>query len=380
MSALGEFIGPGDDGPQDPWAASNPLVGTGVSPVGRRTKRAMKGKAGVNPDRPPSSLRKLSPRALLPPAARLRTLSTDEAQRLERLISEPHECVYDASFALASGERAYAAPLPDGALSGIVAPVDARLLDDGVAEDAAARRKRLLPRGLTREQEHLLFMRMNYARYRLMRLLRAARGARLTLAAARDALTWDERARELRDAIVQANLGLVPTMIERSRVVGLDFSELISEGQLALLRSVSKFDCRRGFKFSTYACRAILSSISRSVALTIRHRNHFPAEFDPEMQKGDALERRRAEIDGDFAAELNRILAANLAELTDAEKRVLRERFGVTGGARPREEPRPKTLRQVAALFGVTKERVRQIQNKALDKIKAKLEEKVFAA
>lgn len=291
---------------------------------------------------------------------------------MERILREPLECVVHPSFKLRSAESQYGRP--------VTAEPARPPAEDDPDEDAQSRRKRSLPRGLSRERERELFLALNYARYRTMRLLRANRGARLTREAARELLRWDEQTRAARDLVVQANLGLVPTMIERSRITGVDFSELISEGQLALLRAVSKFDCSRGFKFSTYACRAILSSISRSVALTARHRNLFPTEFDPELQRSDELERRREMMEENFVAELNEILARNLAELTTAEKRVLVERFGVPGEAGGTGTSRPKTLRQVAALFGVTKERVRQIQNKALSKLRQALEERLFAA
>jgi RNA polymerase primary sigma factor len=319
-----------------------------------------------------SNVAKLQPSSKLPPGGVLRGFTADEVGRLERILREPLECVVHPSFKLRSAEAQYGRP---------VAPEPVRAAPgDDFGEDVQARRKRSLPRGLTREKERELFLALNYARYRTMRLLRASRGVRLTREAARELLRWDEQTRAARDLVVQANLGLVPTMIERSRITGVDFSELISEGQLALLRAVSKFDCSRGFKFSTYACRAILSSISRSVALAARHRNLFPTEFDPELQRSDELERRREVMEENFVTELNEILARNLAELTTAEKRVLVERFGVPGEAGRTATARPKTLRQVAALFGVTKERVRQIQNKALSKLRHALEERLFAA
>lgn len=314
-------------------------------------------------------LRKHTPRCGLPAPSVLKRFAPADRVRLERILGETLECVVDPSFALRSAEALHGQPLPEE-------PPRESDEGDGV-------RRRSLPRGLTREQERDLFLRFNYARYRMMRILRAHRGARLSSRAAVELLSWEALARAARDRIVQHNLGLVPTMIERARITGVDFSELISEGQMALLRSTGKFDCSRGFKFSTYACRAILSSISRSVALTVRHRNHFPTEFDPDLQRGDELERRRETIEGDFVVELNAVLAANLADLTSAEKRVLMERFGVVprGASRARKaEPRPKTLRQVAQIFGVTKERVRQIQNKALSKLRSALEDRVFAA
>jgi RNA polymerase sigma factor (sigma-70 family) len=320
-------------------------------------------------------IRKLVPSAKLPVAGTLRSFSATDVERLEHALVEPLECVYDASFRLRAAEEEHTRPL---------AAIEAVARDVGgyEARGGRSRRRRMLPRGLSRAEEQALFLRYNYARYRLMRVLRAYRGKRLTGRAAHEVLRWEGLARESRDRIVQHNLGLVPTMIERSRITGVDFGELISEGQFALLRAASKFDASRGFKFSTYACRAILSSISRSVALTVRHRNHFPTEFDPDLQKSDELERRREAVAGDFVSELNEILAANLAELTSAEKRVLFERFGVSG-KRPRmgvQVAQTKTLRQVAEMFGVTKERVRQIQNKALHKLRDALQQRVFAA
>jgi RNA polymerase sigma factor (sigma-70 family) len=224
-----------------------------------------------------------------------------------------------------------------------------------------------------------LFQRYNYCRYRIMKILRAHAGKRLSASATRELLRWDQVALDVRDEIVQANLGLVPSMVERSRLTGVDFAELISEGQLALLRSVDKFDCTRGFKFSTYACRAILTSISRAVALMARHRAQFPAEYDPDLQKNDSIEVRREDTEATCIRELANILRENSAELTATERRVLSERFGVRGG-RKKGGADPKTLRQVAEIFGVTKERVRQIQNKALAKLRTVLDGQAFAA
>jgi len=234
-------------------------------------------------------------------------------------------------------------------------------------------------RSLSRDQEVELFLRYNYCRYRMMRILKAHAGKRLSATATRSLLKWDQAALDARDEIVQANLGLVPSMVERSRLTGVDFAELISEGQLALLRSVDKFDCLRGFKFSTYACRAILTSISRAVALMARHRAQFPTEYDPGLQKSDVLETRREDVEASCIQELAGILADNSADLTVTERRVLSERFGVRGARKKKSGSDSKTLRQVAEVFGVTKERVRQIQNKALAKLRIVLDEEAFA-
>jgi RNA polymerase sigma factor (sigma-70 family) len=121
-----------------------------------------------------------------------------------------------------------------------------------------------------------------------------------------------------------------------------------------------------------------LTSISRAVALMARHRARFPTEYDPDLQKSDVLETKRDDVEALCIRDLAGILASNSAGLTVAERRVLSERFGMRNGGKKAASD-PKTLRQVAEVFGVTKERVRQIQNKALAKLRQALDEQVFA-
>ncbi len=115
---------------------------------------------------------------------------------------------------------------------------------------------------LRADQEAVLFLRYNYARYRLARLL-AAQQRRKSLTRTSQMILWHTRAAEVQAAIVRANMALVLAMAKQTRIPNVEFSELVSEGNMALLRSVEKFDVARGFKFSTYACRAILKSFNR---------------------------------------------------------------------------------------------------------------------
>ena len=296
----------------------------------------------------------------------MRQLSASEVQRLRLRLAELLEYIHSPVFTRRGAAERFAQTIR-ASRTWTPRSVGTRL---GVG--------RAKSHSLSREKEVELFLCYNYCRYRIMRILKAHAGKRLTAAVTRELLQWDQAALDVRDKIVQANLGLVPSMVERSRLTGVDFAELISEGQLALLRSVDKFDCSRGFKFSTYACRAILTSISRTVALMARQRARFPTEYDPDLQKSDFLEARREELWGVCVNELSNILADNAADLTPTERQVLSERFGVKGRRR-KGSADPKTLRQVAEVFGVTKERIRQIQNKALAKLREVLDEQVFA-
>ena len=219
---------------------------------------------------------------------------------------------------------------------------------------------------------------MNYTRLWINRLHAAYAGKRLRASAARRLLAWHYRELDLRALIVRLNMPLVLAMAKRTRLNSLDFNELISEGNMALLRSVDKFDCGRGFKFSTYSCRAILKSFSRVAMRASRYRGRFPAEFDPALEADDYVEKKRADVVEDCVDELKHILVKNQADLSDVERTVILERFALAG---PHSETAvPKTLEQVGLIIGLTKDRVRQIQNKALRKIRTALEDSYLAA
>ena len=235
---------------------------------------------------------------------------------------------------------------------------------------------------LTAAQERVIFLQYNYVRYRVCRLRdQLQESAEIDPALAREMLDWDRKALELREHIAQINLALVLAMAKRTRMNEMDFGDMVSEGNMALLRAIDKFDAARGFKFSTYGCRAILKAFSRAGVKLSRYRGLFPTDYDPSMERSDYSETRRAEHELDCADEVKMIFQRNIAELTDIEREVIEHRFNVLEGPANGSKPEPKqlTLEQVGKLIGVTKERVRQIQNKALEKMRLTLEDGYLA-
>ena len=227
---------------------------------------------------------------------------------------------------------------------------------------------------LTATEEVRLFRQLNFCRYKVSRLTRRLkRGGRSRAELLRKMILLQKITLKVRNRIVEANLPLVISMAKRSRN-GADFSDLISEGNVALLRAVDKFDCARGFKFSTYACRAILKSFTRMSLKASRYRSRFPTEYDPALEKSDWTETRRAAHREGILGELQTVLKPDHNDLAPVEQQVLHARFGL--GRRHG----PMTLEQVGREIGVTKERVRQIQNKALAKLKEELEQVVFSS
>jgi RNA polymerase primary sigma factor len=227
------------------------------------------------------------------------------------------------------------------------------------------------------ERERYLFLRYNYCRRKVFQILARHNNTRLSADETQEVLKWEHASRNTLGEIVRENVPLVLAMAKRTRIVGVDLTDLISEGNLALLRSVGKFDHSRGYKFSTYACRAILKSFSRVATRTARYRGHFPTEFDPDLEKGNYLEQRRYAVEEDCVSELRSVMEGNGANLSDVERAVIRARFALAGD--DDAEHRAKTLEQVGEMIGVTKERVRQIQNKALGKLRSALEDGVLA-
>lgn len=293
----------------------------------------------------------LNPTVLMPTQQQWSRFSHEDREILHRLLSEPAEFIDSPVFRSPGAGRRLRRQC-------------AALLE---GQPAGALRDH--------QAEANLFLQYNYARLRVARLLRAHRGRRMSVKALRLLLTWSRQAIACRARIVESNLPLVLAMARRMRPACLDFSDLVSEGSFALLRSVDKFDCSRGFKFSTYACRAILKSFSRVAMRSGRYRSRFPVEFDPSLERSDYLDRQRDAKEDDCVEQISTILAENRAALNEMERQVISQRFSLAadGPGTP-----AKTLEQVGAMIGVTKERVRQIQNRALRKLRLALDDELW--
>jgi RNA polymerase primary sigma factor len=230
------------------------------------------------------------------------------------------------------------------------------------------------PQLMSAAEEKLMFLRFNYAKRKLQMLQKKAKQpSDITPELAEQVQEWHRRFEHFREYLVRTNLALVLAMAKRVRLGDVDFAEVVSEGNMALLRAVDKFNVDRGFKFSTYACRAILKAFSRTAMKHNRHRTKFPVEFEPDLEKSDWADKRRDQVEEDCIDELKAIVDRNLADLSSVEETVIRRRFNWD-----QVDDSSLTLEDVGKIIGVTKERVRQIQNKALAKIRAVMEDGVL--
>jgi RNA polymerase primary sigma factor len=212
-------------------------------------------------------------------------------------------------------------------------------------------------------EETLLFKQFHFSAFQLSRLYRAADRSEAT-GRKREYSMWVERYHRIRTRLIEANLGLVYDLIGRSRFENLDRDEMTSEGMMALLRAVDTFDPWRGFRFSTYACNAILRAFARAAMQDFRRRGRVLGTYDEDFEKGDMPQQVRQDQRALFAERLQRILRLDNADLTDVEKTVLARRF-------PLADDRPRqTLEEIGRMMRVSKERVRQIQLSAIAKLR----------
>ncbi|MDP6542703.1 MAG: sigma-70 family RNA polymerase sigma factor [Phycisphaerae bacterium] len=290
---------------------------------------------------------------------------TPESQSIYRRIPESTSHVPHESFELPGAEYE---------LFGVESPeIDVPQWSHfpEVPEETPSSRK--ARKTLSREDEARLFLRFNYARYRLGELT-DKQLKRFSKRRSEEMVKWYKRARAMQGNIVHANMALVMAMAGRTRIQNVDFPELVSEGNMALLRATEKFDVSKGFKFSTYACRAILKGFSRMATKTGRYVQRFPTGFDPTLERSDYDVLKHQIQLNNAIDDLREILAANRANLTPVERTIVIERFALESGATK------KTLRQVGLQVGLTTERVRQIQKGALAKLKAALNEEYLVA
>ena len=204
--------------------------------------------------------------------------------------------------------------------------------------------------------EQSLFVAMHTCAYRVT----ARKGNRATPPAERE--QWTARWQTIRSHIVERNMGLAHSMVSRFKAGRPDHDDLLSEALFALVRAVDRFNPWRGFRFSTYACNVIIRALMRRCRSQVTYQQRFPLL---EAECYDHPE--RPDSDGALYLErLKRAVRHNTGELTDVESRVLAKRF-------PSNNDSPMTFREISKVIGLSRERIRQIEGVALQKLRTVL-------
>lgn len=226
----------------------------------------------------------------------------------------------------------------------------------------------------TKEEEKIAFLQYNYVRFRLCKIIKIIHRRKVDKYKLDDLIYWYERHLKIENNILLANIGL--TLGALGKIRHRDYSDdsvLTSEALAGVLRAIRKFDIAKGWKFSTYATNVIIRSIFREISVKAKSKGKEIIGFDEsigntarEMSQSngfdfDEHERSQQKIS------LQQCLKNNLAELNEQEDKVIRLRFGYSDSFEPSSDT--VTLDEAGILIGLTKERIRQVQNMALRKI-----------
>ncbi len=278
--------------------------------------------------------------------------------RARELIARPVDYIDSLEFADESRDAEFLAEMPGKA------EFDAKLTQMRPPKDVPPQMAHLYEWPLlTKDQEQHLFRKMNYLKHKLRKLSQAVDPARAKVSELRKAEELREGVKAVRDILINCNQRLVYNNAKKHLAGGTEnIDDLVSDGNLSLMRAVEKFDYARGNKFSTYATWAIIKNFARSIPDEKTHKLRYMTGHDEVFEaKADV---RTDEQEVLAVADAAKAKVCKLLDHLDPRTReVIRMRTGLDGS-------REMTLEQIGQHFGITKERVRQINVRGMKQLR----------
>lgn len=298
------------------------------------------------------------------PTARRRTKpdawSRDELlRRRESLFSRAIDYIPCRQFLRADAEAQATTPPADAAV-----PLEQR---DGPPADA----KGLTPylaslyqtRLLSKDEEQYYFRRMNWLKFRAATGRGRLDRRRATQRQIEQIEGWLTEGETVKAILITANLRLVVSIAKKFIDPSWSFDELVSEGNVALMRAVEKFNFALGNRFSTYATYAIQRHFFRLSHRGRQFRKRFVNDVDSLRDRPED-EPTAEYCSSEQIGMLKELFSRFLGDLEPRERRIVVARFGFDG------KP-PRTFRELGSQMGVCKERIRQIQTRAMEKLRS---------
>ena len=215
---------------------------------------------------------------------------------------------------------------------------------------------------LTKDQEQHLFRKMNFLKHKLDKLQETIDPTRAKVSELKKLDELRERVKDVRDVLISCNQRLVYSQAKQRLANGESIDDLVSDGNISLMRAVEKFDYGRGFKFSTYATWAIMKNFARSIPDEMTRKQRYVTGHETLFDAKEDVRTDEQEVLA--AADAARSRVNHLLDHLDSRTReVIRMRIGLDGS-------QEMTLEQIGQHFGITKERVRQINVRGMKQLR----------
>jgi RNA polymerase primary sigma factor len=221
---------------------------------------------------------------------------------------------------------------------------------------------------LTREEEGYWFRKMNFLKFLASKVQAKIDPSRPKSADLDELENLLDEAIEVKNFLIRSNLRLVVSIAKKRLQPGMSFFEMVSDGNMSLMRAIEKFDYTKGNKFSTYSTWAIMKNYARSIPAEHTILDRFRTGNE-EIFASSAEKRGVQMADETTNARQRDVITSILGQLDERERSILLHRYGLQQGSEP------LTLEEVGTRFGVTKERIRQIEARALQKLRKIAEE-----
>jgi RNA polymerase primary sigma factor len=282
-----------------------------------------------------------------------------------RLIAQPVDYIYNAEFDDPTKESTILGPMPGES------EFFEKIRSMRPPKDVEAHMAYLYERPLlTREQEAHLFRKMNFLKHKLHKLRARIDPTRARVTDIEQVDSLRNEIKAVRDLLIECNQRLVHALATKHMQVGQNLDELKSDANISVMRAVEKFDYGRGNKFSTYATWAVMKNFARSIPDENTRRQRYLTGADEVF---DARQDGRTDEHELLAvADAAKARVHDLLDHLDSRTRdVIKMRSGLSGGGQ-------MTLEQIGQHFGITKERVRQINVRGMKMLRERAaEEKV---
>src|SRR5947209_4782417 len=284
--------------------------------------------------------------------------------RAEQLMKQAQDYIYNPSFDEKSMEVVILGPMP-GLAEFEKQRTNMRVPKDVPAELAPLYEVPLL----NKEQEQHLFRQMNFLKHKVRKVVDRFRNPDGTVNPAKVRIEdleaierLQEQATAVKDLLISCNMRLVVSIAKRHSGQTDNFFELLSDGNMSLMRAVEKFDYGRGNKFSTYASWAIMKNFARSIPEEKTRKERYVTGRDElfDVAPDNRTDEHELLSTAEQAAfRVNRLLE----HLSPRDREIVRLRAGLDGSE-------PKTLEEIGKELGITKERVRQLNVRIMKQLR----------